>query len=198
MPRGVPNTPKTDTDTAAPPTARPPVRRPISDAMAAFRERAASQAERLPSVTIRIDEGQFLSGKVRKVGRAFHAYGDSPVVEFLPGTWETDTPVTYSADEGGGMLIEDVPEDHSAVFVGVGTVADQLRDARPGDLLYIARHTDGVNPAGRPYVNLEFLCERDGVMMALRDHVEREQRAAAGKVQTAFPGTTEVPTEEPF
>ncbi len=157
----------------------------VPSRIAQFRAGAQKQAERIPAVTIVPDVGQFVAGEVRRRGSTFHPqYGESPVILFEPGTWETNTPTGWPLEKDGpAPLIDDIPAHWGAVIVGAGAVLEQLNEAMPGDLLYIERHEDGRNAAGQEYRNFTIMCERNGVTLPLKEHAARTAEAAAAELR---------------
>lgn len=173
-----------------------------SNSLAQFREQAQRQVERIPSVTIVLDVGQYVSGRVRKVGRYNHPqWGTSPVLVFEPGEQETNVAVVPNPDpkaKAKTLDLAKIPEDHAYVIVGIGTVLDKLGSYQPGDLAYIERHTDGESPAG-VYRNYSVMVQRGTrPVMAVDDlvAVEAKERMAAAGIPTSIVDV--VDGEEPF
>lgn len=160
----------------------PAKRMTAADALlAAFNAEAEKQNERIPSLGIQLDVGQYVVGKVRKTGRSRHQHGVSPVLLFEPGMCITNVPVVW--DGKNGVDVADIDPESGIAFhiVGVGTVLDILTYCVPTDLVRIDRYDDAEGPNG-VYANYGVVVGRNGrPPIALAQLVEQEAaRARAG------------------
>jgi len=120
-----------------------------------FKDEAKKATDRIPTHTIVLEPGEFISGKVMKIGRYLSNWGPVPVITYDPADQETDRKTDYD-----GVELKAKGNDAFVIFA-MGAALTDLANVLPGDMLYV-RHDGEVEGKNGTYQSYTKAVKRNG------------------------------------